>query len=74
MADECAQFGWLKLAELVGKSPRACMRRKAALKASGVIMYTIRNNNQGRKYRAMFFFPSLVKAFLVRQSSQGEIF
>ena len=74
MADECAQFGWLKLAELVGKSPRACMRRKADLKASGVISYTTKINAVGRKYNAMFFFPSIVKAYIVRKSLENNLF
>jgi len=74
MAEETAQFGWCKLAELVGKSPRACMRRKAALREAGAISYTYRKNTAGVKYKAMFFFPSLVKAFLIQQSGRGETF
>jgi len=74
MPDETAQFGWLKLAELVGKSPRACMRRKGALKEAGAISYTLKTNAMGRKYRAMFFFPSVVKAFIIRNSLENKIF
>ena len=74
MADEAAQFGWCKLAEMVGKSPRACMRRKRELKESGAILYTLKNNAYGRKYRAMYFFPSVVKSFIMRKSLENEKF
>ena len=74
MPEEIAQYGWCKLAELVGKSPRSCMRRKKKLKAAGVIHYTVRENAHGNRYKAMFFFPSLVKAFLVRASMEDENF
>ena len=74
MPDETAQFGWCKLAELVGKSPRACMRRKAALKSVGAIHYTMKRNSVGKMYKAMFFFPSVVKAFMVRTTLEDREF
>lgn len=75
MGEEVAQFGWKKLAELVGKSPRSCMRRKKPLQEAGAILYTLKMNNYGRKYRAMFFFPSIVKAYIIRNSSgEGKLF
>lgn len=74
MGEEVAQFGWQKLSELVGKSPRACMRRKAALKTAGAISYTTKINAVGRKYKAMFFFPSVVKAYIIRKSLENNLF
>lgn len=74
MLEECAQFGWTTLAEMLGKSKRSCMRRKKELHESGAIFYTTRINSMGRKYKGMFFFPSLVKAYLIKKSERGEIF
>lgn len=74
MAEDVAQFGWKALAEMLGKSTRTCMRRKKALRDAGCISYTMRRNAVGRKYRAMFFFPSIIKAYIVRQSIEGDIF
>jgi len=74
MAEETAQFGWRKLAELVGKSPRSCKRRRAALREAGAISYTVKINAVGRKYKAMFFFPSIVKAYIMRISLENKYF
>lgn len=74
MPEECAQFGWNALATMLGKSKRSCMRRKAELRSAGAIFYTTKINSVGRKYRAMFFFPSVIKAYLIQQSSKNELF
>jgi len=74
MPEECAQFGWISLARMLGISKRSCMRRKKELQDAGAIFYMIRVNAMGRKYKGMFFFPSIIKAYLINQSIQGKMF
>ena len=73
MPDECAQFGWSALAKMLGKSKRSCMRRKAEMKAYGAILYTKKKSESGYMYDAMYFFPSIVKAYLIKKSLDDEI-
>jgi len=74
MGEETAQFGWCALASMLGKSKRTCMRRKKELKNAGIILYTNKRNSSGYTYKAMYFFPAMVKAYLVRKSLKDEIF
>lgn len=72
--EEHAEFGWDTLAWMLSKSVRSLMRRRQELMDAGVIMYTLRRHPTGSKYRTMFFFPSIVKAYLIRKASKGETF
>jgi len=72
MPEECAQFGWPALAKMLGVSKRTCMRRKKEMKETGAIMYTYKKNSAGVRYKAMYFFPSIVKAHLIKESTKNE--
>jgi DNA-binding Lrp family transcriptional regulator len=74
MPEETAQFGWDALAKMLGKSKRNCQYRRKKLQDAGVISYTTALNSGGHPYRAMFFFSSVVKAYLARRSMEGEKF
>ena len=68
MAEECAQFGWTALAKMLGKSKRTLMRQKSEMKAFGAILYTKKRSKSGYVYDAMYFFPSIIKAYLIKKS------
>ena len=68
-SEENAVFGWSALAKMLGKSKRACMRRRKEYLQGGVIHYTYKMNSAGGRYKAMFFFPSSVKSYLASKSS-----
>ena len=67
MPEECAVFGWVALARILGVSKRTCMRRKTELRSAGVILYMTRINSVGRRYKGMYFFPSILKAYLIKK-------
>jgi len=72
--EDCAQFGWAALAKMLGISKRSCMRRKNNLQEAGVIFFLVRGNARGRKYKGMFFFPSIIKAYLIKNTMEGKLF
>jgi len=71
MQEECAQFGWDRLSEMIGMSKRALFRRRPELENCGAIFYMRLGR---RRQRTMCYFPSVIKAFFLLKGSKREIF
>jgi len=66
---ERAVEGWQALADMLGVNIRTIQRRKLELESSGVIFYMAKGR---RKQKIMMFFPSTVRAFIMKKTQLGE--
>lgn len=69
ISDEVAIEGWKNIARIFSVSRRMMMARKNELRACGAIFYV----TKGRpKHKVVCAFPSVLKAWMAKKSSQGE--